>query len=406
MLRHCKLFVGCLHVIIIEDQINKKKTNVLTVTSDNSVTYHYCGIILFCYEYCRNMNCILCNNIIRSTALIEIHLTFTSHSKTLLVNFIKKTLNYNLNNFGHSKYVCTDCYNIFEELDFTQLSCLRLRKQILDRCILKEYDSFLIDAGCQTADDQNESVFEKKDESLEELLQTTEKDSDDEVNNDDDYVQNDSDSVDSFQNLEVKAKKTKTRSIKIKVQNKKQSKSQECNECNKRFVSKNGLAIHVKRKHNKSKNDEPKFVEKRTRKSSRNTGKEKCSLEETGDDFEPETNDDSNNSDVPLNEVKKKTKKEKTIIIKASKYPCPQCPKMWRSKSDLKTHLVSHSEIRPFICEICGKAYKHKYALNVHVGMHNGINPFSCPHCKKSFTQKGALQRHIPIHTGEAPYQV
>lgn len=87
------------------------------------------------------------------------------------------------------------------------------------------------------------------------------------------------------------------------------------------------------------------------------------------------------------------------------KYSCPTCGKKWKTSQELKTHINTHSTLRPYMCEKCGQAYKHKHALEIHVGMHNGINPFQCTFCKKSFTQKGALMRHLPMHTGEMPYQ-
>ncbi|KAG7200527.1 hypothetical protein KM043_001091 [Ampulex compressa] len=90
---------------------------------------------------------------------------------------------------------------------------------------------------------------------------------------------------------------------------------------------------------------------------------------------------------------------------KPLKYACPTCDKKWRTSAELKTHVKTHSTLRPYMCEKCGQAYKHKHALEVHVGMHNGINPFQCNFCKKCFTQKGALMRHLPMHTGETPYQ-
>ncbi|XP_067014083.2 uncharacterized protein [Anabrus simplex] len=102
---------------------------------------------------------------------------------------------------------------------------------------------------------------------------------------------------------------------------------------------------------------------------------------------------------------KPKRKKKKDPLPKPPKHECPLCGKMWRTMSEFKSHVNTHSDERPFICEICGQAYKHKAALDIHVGMHNGINPFCCPYCNKAFTQKGALQRHLPIHTGEAPFQ-
>lgn len=104
--------------------------------------------------------------------------------------------------------------------------------------------------------------------------------------------------------------------------------------------------------------------------------------------------------------TKEKKTKKRDPFPKPPKHECTICGKMWRTMSEFKSHVATHSDERPFICEICGQAYKHKAALDIHVGMHNGINPFSCPFCNKAFTQKGALQRHLPIHTGEAPFQV
>ncbi|XP_015609837.1 zinc finger protein 2 isoform X2 [Cephus cinctus] len=91
--------------------------------------------------------------------------------------------------------------------------------------------------------------------------------------------------------------------------------------------------------------------------------------------------------------------------LKPLNHLCPTCGKKWRTSAELKTHMKSHSSLRPYMCEKCGQAYKHRHALEIHVGMHNGINPFQCSFCNKCFTQKGALMRHLPIHTGETPYQ-
>ncbi|CAK9824381.1 Zinc finger protein 358 [Anthophora retusa] len=103
---------------------------------------------------------------------------------------------------------------------------------------------------------------------------------------------------------------------------------------------------------------------------------------------------------VPL-----KSEKISKYDLKPLKYSCPTCDKRWRTSAELKTHIKTHSSLRPYMCEKCGQAYKHKHALEIHVGMHNGINPFQCNFCNKCFTQKGALMRHLPMHTGEMPYQ-
>ncbi|XP_063977259.1 zinc finger protein 235-like [Diachasmimorpha longicaudata] len=92
-------------------------------------------------------------------------------------------------------------------------------------------------------------------------------------------------------------------------------------------------------------------------------------------------------------------------LEKPLKYSCPICDKRCKTSAEMKSHVASHSSVRPYMCEKCGQAYKHKHALKIHIGMHNGINPFKCSFCDKCFTQKGALTRHLPIHTGEMPYQ-
>lgn len=87
-------------------------------------------------------------------------------------------------------------------------------------------------------------------------------------------------------------------------------------------------------------------------------------------------------------------------------HECSQCGKKWRTVTELKSHIASHSDVRPFVCEICGQAYKMKKALDIHIGMHNGIHPFVCSYCNKSFTQKVGLEKHLPIHTGVTRFQV
>ncbi|KAF7408791.1 hypothetical protein HZH66_003328 [Vespula vulgaris] len=108
---------------------------------------------------------------------------------------------------------------------------------------------------------------------------------------------------------------------------------------------------------------------------------------------------------INLNSASWKSGRISKYSLKPLKYTCPTCNKKWRTSAELKTHIKSHSNIRPYMCEKCGQAYKHKHALEIHIGMHNGINPFQCSFCKKCFTQKGALMRHLPMHTGETPYQ-
>ncbi|XP_033320818.2 uncharacterized protein LOC117217366 [Megalopta genalis] len=90
---------------------------------------------------------------------------------------------------------------------------------------------------------------------------------------------------------------------------------------------------------------------------------------------------------------------------KLLEFSCSICSKEWKTLTELKVHIKTHSSTKPYMCEKCGQAYKRKHALEIHIGMHNGINPFQCNFCSKCFSQKVSLVRHLPMHTGETLYQ-
>lgn len=142
-----------------------------------------------------------------------------------------------------------------------------------------------------------------------------------------------------------------------------------CHICFKTFGSKSGISRHLKNQHSNTEAAEPPLTAVTVQTEQPNLSEEK---------------------------IKRNKQNQKPKV-----YQCSECPKKWKTSGELKSHLTSHSNVKPFICEICGQAYKHKSALDVHVGMHNGICPFTCMYCKKTFTQKGALRRHLPLHTGE-----
>lgn len=129
--------------------------------------------------------------------------------------------------------------------------------------------------------------------------------------------------------------------------------------------------------------------------------------EERGNDDDWQS---SGSRDSKKKQKKKKKRKrgdrrgERAFMVPV--HECNQCGKKWRTVTELKSHIASHSDVRPFVCEICGQAYKMKKALDIHIGMHNGIHPFVCTYCNKSFTQKVGLEKHLPIHTGVTRFQV
>ncbi|XP_077482217.1 uncharacterized protein LOC144092924 [Stigmatopora argus] len=83
---------------------------------------------------------------------------------------------------------------------------------------------------------------------------------------------------------------------------------------------------------------------------------------------------------------------------------CSHCWKTFRNKYILKTHMVTHAELRPFSCSVCGKTFTQKGSLKIHTRIHTGEKPFPCAVCGQAFSQTQDLKRHTRTHTGEKPF--
>ncbi|GBM85236.1 Histone-lysine N-methyltransferase PRDM9 [Araneus ventricosus] len=85
-------------------------------------------------------------------------------------------------------------------------------------------------------------------------------------------------------------------------------------------------------------------------------------------------------------------------------HACYLCPKKFKQKSHLVSHLQTHTREKPFVCDVCGKGFKQKVDFVTHYRTHTGEKPYVCHICGKEFTQKGNLGTHYRTHTGEKPY--
>ncbi|XP_044258605.1 zinc finger protein 358-like [Tribolium madens] len=85
-------------------------------------------------------------------------------------------------------------------------------------------------------------------------------------------------------------------------------------------------------------------------------------------------------------------------------FKCPQCPKSFARRIQLRRHASVHMQQRGFSCGMCEKWFPTRSALVRHERIHTGERPFQCEICQKSFAQKEILYRHLMTHSGQKPY--
>lgn len=88
---------------------------------------------------------------------------------------------------------------------------------------------------------------------------------------------------------------------------------------------------------------------------------------------------------------------------KSKKYKCHICSLAFGIRSNLNSHMRTHSEERPHRCSLCSAAFKLKLGLEIHMKKH-GEAKYQCNVCDKKFKFKNSLVSHHRTHTGERPY--
>ncbi|KAJ8930940.1 hypothetical protein NQ314_016204 [Rhamnusium bicolor] len=95
-------------------------------------------------------------------------------------------------------------------------------------------------------------------------------------------------------------------------------------------------------------------------------------------------------------------------------YPCHLCDRRCINKSVLMRHIETHSNVIAFKCNLCMQGYKYRKSLDVHMAKIHGIGnikiperikKFFCHLCPKSYFANNKLQKHIRSHSGERPFQ-
>ncbi|KAL3842136.1 hypothetical protein ACJMK2_020184 [Sinanodonta woodiana] len=86
-------------------------------------------------------------------------------------------------------------------------------------------------------------------------------------------------------------------------------------------------------------------------------------------------------------------------------FTCDICGKECFTKFQLRDHKLVHFEETPFVCEHCGSGFKSRTSLNSHVfHRHSSVRRHQCNQCPKTFKTRTQLLVHDRTHSGEKPF--
>ena len=121
-----------------------------------------------------------------------------------------------------------------------------------------------------------------------------------------------------------------------------------------------------------------------------------------------DNNNNNNNNNIPKSEEATADQSQiqsqipiQSSIDKKKKYICEICKiASFTRKHNLKSHLLTHTDSKPFQCSYCSSNFRRNYDLKRHEKIHTKEKPYICLKCGKSFSRADTLLRHNSSNTG------
>ena len=85
-------------------------------------------------------------------------------------------------------------------------------------------------------------------------------------------------------------------------------------------------------------------------------------------------------------------------------YSCHICDTVFHQPRSLNSHMRMHTRDRLFTCRLCDKRFNRFQHLIRHMTIHSGEKPYGCSICDKAFNQAESLRIHVRVHTGDKPF--